>query len=65
VSKKYVTTTNAEGQLVHTTWRVWWEDGGYSSYPSEEEARQAYDDYLRAARLDRHDTTILTMRERM
>lgn len=63
-TKKYVTTTNAAGQTIHTTWRVWrgGEHGtGYTSFADENEAWRHYTISL-GARLDRIDTVVIDMR---
>lgn len=62
--RRYTTTTNEDGQIVHTTWRVWRGDhdrqGGYKSFLEEDEAREHYK-LVRGARLDRVDVTIVEM----
>lgn len=64
--RRYSTTTNEDGQLVHTTWRVWRGDhdrqGGYKSFMTEDEAKEHYE-LTRAARLDKVEVTIVEMRD--
>lgn len=65
--KKYTTQRNADGQLVHTTFKVWRGENtterpsGYSSFATEAEAREFYEQY--GARLDREDITILDSKD--